>query len=133
MKGIFFDTLLIFLLCRQQKQTVSLILILAKSSLTSIHVEKRGLYLFYSPTSKLVLPFSSAQPHKKLMKTELLPIKQTCSSSLINSSTLAKYFSFTVGCAFPYLWLFEDFALCSAKFSVPGTCTTLPKSSQCLF
>lgn len=67
------------------------------------------------------------------MKTELLPIKKTCFSFPINSSTLAKYFSFAMGCTFPYFWLFEDFALCSAKFSVPGTCTTLPKSSQCLF
>lgn len=61
--------------------------------------------------------FSSAQPLKQLMKTELLPIKQTCSSPPTNSPTLAKYFGFTVGCTFPFLWLFEGF--CSLLREIP--------------
>lgn len=91
-------------------------LTLTKSSLASIQVGNWGLqFLFSTPTPEHLLLFSSAQL-LKLMKTELLPIKQTCSSFPTNLPTLVKYFSLTMGCIFPFLWLFEDFALYLAKF-----------------
>lgn len=93
-------------------------LTLAKSSLASIQVGNLGLqFLFSSPTSQRVFLFSAAQLLKQLMKTELLPIKQSCSSLPTHSPTLAKYFGFTVGCTFPFLWLFEGF--CSLFREIP--------------